>query len=158
MGIDLILFLQQLVVFIVFAFIFNKYFVKNLMSLLSERQKKIDESLDYAEKMKDEYAKIELKAKEEISKAQKESLLIIEKTKASALKEAEKIKTEASREAQKIIETSKKNLENEKAELQRSIQGYVSSAVQATLEEIAIKASQKEIEESVTNAIDNLKV
>src|SRR3990167_7186916 len=103
LGINLNLIIQQVVVFIVFIYLFNKFLLSKILKMIEQRDNKITEGLSYAEKMQQEYKNLEEKTIEEIEKAKKEASKIVEDTKTASIKIGNELKAKAKIDAEAII-------------------------------------------------------
>lgn len=135
LGIDIKLFIAQLVNFIIVLFVVWKWIVKPLGKTLSERQEKIESGLKNATYMEEEKQKFETWKKDEMQKVRNEA----EKVLKTASDTAEKIKQEtvnsAQTQADKIIEQAKTAVENEKTQMLKE--------VKANVAELVVMASEK---------------
>lgn len=99
---------------LVFLFFMNKYLVPPIMKALNERESRIKDSLESAEKA---LAKAEQISKDN-EKALKDAELNAQKIRKQALEDAEMIRTEkiekAKQEAEKVLENARNTIEQEK--------------------------------------------
>jgi F-type H+-transporting ATPase subunit b len=111
----------QLIAFIIFVAVCMKYVWPVLMSALSERQEKIAESLDAAERAERDLAQAQqmaeeakqtskLQASEIIDQANKRANQIIDEAKSAAHAEASRIKTAAQAEIEQEVNRAKEVL------------------------------------------------
>lgn len=149
LGIEPIQLLTQIFNFVVMLVLLTKFLYKPVLRALSERRKKIQEGLAYADKMQEELEKSDKKRQEVIDKAKDEARKIIEESKKSGkLLEAE-IVEKAHKEAGAILEKGRKELEMEKTEMERELRGntveIAQTWVETVLGDVLSAKNQKEI-------------
>jgi len=153
LGVDLKLFIAQIVNFALFFFIFKKFIAKPFANFLSDEAKK--------DKDKDKMLN-ELKTKEENmiasqnkAKAQmkKELDMAIKKSKEEALTFKKTLIADAKIEAEKLVEKAKKQIEVEKSQADREIKKKIidlsTMIVDQGLEKYLDKNSMKEINKNI---------
>jgi len=156
LGINFNLILQQVIVFLVFYYLFNKFLLQKLLQIVEKREDKIKEGLDYAEKMQQEYQKLEDKTAEELEKARKKATEIIEETKLASAKIGEEIKEKAKSDAEEIIERAKIQLEKDRIELRNNVKNDVAKILESALSKIALEATEESKRKSIEQAIKEL--
>src|SRR3990167_4874990 len=103
LGVQLIPLLLQGFNFLLLLFILKKYLYKPVLKILQERKKKIEEGLEFSEKMRAELGKSEKKAAEITDKARLEAQKIISQAKSDAKKKENEILSAAENEASEKI-------------------------------------------------------
>ena len=156
LGINLNLIIQQIVVFIVFFYLFNKFLLDKLLKIVEKRKHKINEGLEYAEKMQQEYQNLEEKTKEEIEKAKKEASKIIEDTRLTAVKIGNEMKAKATTDAEGIVKQAKLQLDKDRQELKETIKQDVSEIIESALTKIGLEATTENKKKSIEQAIEQL--
>ena len=156
LGINLNLIIQQIVVFIVFFYLFNKFLLGKLLKIVEKREHKINEGLEYAEKMQQEYQNLEKKTKEEIEKAKKEASKIIEDTRLTAVKIGNEMKAKATTDAEGIVKQAKLQLDKDRKELKETIKQDVSEIIESALTKIGLEATTENKKKSIEQAIEQL--
>ncbi|MBI2616978.1 F0F1 ATP synthase subunit B [Candidatus Gottesmanbacteria bacterium] len=122
LGIQPVQLLTQAINFLIMLFVLQKLLYKPIMKALEERRKKIEEGLNYTEKVKLELEKVEKKKGELLDEAKKEVRSIIEEGKISGKKVADEIIAKASGEAKEIVEKGKRDVEIERKEMETHLQ------------------------------------
>lgn len=136
LGIEPVQLLTQIFNFVVMLLLLTKFLYKPILRVLSERRKKIQEGLEYAEKMNEELEKTDKKRQEVIEKAKEDGRKIIEESKKSGkLLEAEIIE-KAHKEAGAILEKGRKELEMERGEMERQLRGNTVEIAQTWVETV----------------------
>jgi len=156
LGVNLNLILQQVVVFVIFVYLFNRFLLKKLVEIINKREEKIQQGLEFADKMQNEYSSLEEKTNIEIEKARKEASKLIEETKQAAEKIAIDIKNDASKQATSIIEESKKQLEKDREELRSNMNKEIAEILEESLTKIGLSASDEEKKKSIGDAIKEI--
>lgn len=156
LGINLNLIIQQVVVFIVFIYLFNKFLLGKILKMIEQRDNKITEGLSYAEKMQQEYKNLEEKTKEEIEKAKKEASKIVEETKTASVQIGNEMKNKAKLDAEAIIEQAKLQLNKDRNELNSSIKKDVAEILTNALDKLGLEATDENKKKSIEQAIEQL--
>lgn len=123
LGINFKLLLAQIVNFLVLLLILKKFLYKPILQFLDERKKKIEESLQNAEKINKELARIADERKQIVHQASLEAMRIIAESKRVAQEQKEEIIDEAKRKAQeelrKGVTLARQELEKARSELRQ---------------------------------------
>lgn len=135
LGINWKLFVAQLINFAIILFIFWRWVVKPLGRALTERQKKIEQSLKTAEAMEQEKINLEKTKIEEMRKARNEAEEIIKSATTAAEQMKSKIVAEAHDQATKLAEQTRLQLASEKEKIIKE--------AKAELAEVVVTASEK---------------
>lgn len=127
-----------LISMLVFLFIMGKYAVPPILKALNDREKRIKDSLESAEKA---IAKAE-RISEDNKKALKEAEIKAQKIRKEALEEAEVLRTnkidKAKKEASKLLEDARKTIDKEKKQALSELRDEVA--------ELAVKSASMIIE------------
>lgn len=154
MGIDLKMFILQLVnlaiVFIVLWFLILKPITKKM----AERQKTIDEGLSNSQKIEQMLKKSEADYKDQMHTAKAEANQILEKAKLDAELTAESIKKNTRNDIDQMTLTAKKNIDDEKQKMVANFKNEASDIVVLALKKIVSdnfdsSKDKKEIEEAL---------
>lgn len=149
LGISPIQLATQIINFIIFAFVLRKLLYKPLLKLLEERKRKIQEGLEYTEKMKKEVEESENKRIEIIDKAKGEARKIIDEAKRAAKTVENEILHKASKESESYMEKAKKEIawraEEMKKEMQKETIEVATAIVERVLSQVLDETSQKVI-------------
>lgn len=121
LGIEPIQLLTQTFNFLVLVFILGKFLYKPILKKLEERRKKIEEGLQYTEKMKKALEENEKKRQEIINKAKDEARTIVEEGKKTGKKVEAEIIEKAHKEAKEIVERGGKELELERQQMEKQL-------------------------------------
>ncbi len=153
MEIDIKQLLFQVFNFSLLVFLLNKYLYNPILNLLKQREKKINEGLQAAEKNLQEEQELEKKKKRELTQARKKALAIIEaakkeakEKKAQILKEA---KLEAQKEAQDIIRKAEEQLARQEKEFDKKLGQLVVATTEKLLQQHLSSAEIKKITQSM---------
>lgn len=142
---------------ILFLIVMGKYAVPLIMGALSEREERIKDSLESAEKA---LAKAEQISKEN-DKALREAEVKAQKIRKEALEDAEVLRSEkiekAKKDAAKILEDARNNIEQEKKRALTELRDEVAElAVQAASRIIHAELDEKKNKELVDSFINDL--
>lgn len=137
------------VTFILLLLILKKVAWKPILSALDERENKIKESLEKAEKAKDEAQRILYENQANLAKAGEESKKIVEQGRIYAEKLKEQLVKESKDQAQKILNEATAEIERKKeaafSELKSQIADLVVQATEKVLGETVDKNIHKKI-------------
>lgn len=146
-----------LISMLVFLYIMGKYAVPPILQALSEREQRIKDSLESAEKA---IAKAE-RISEENKKALKEAEIKAQKIRKEAIEEAEMLRTEkiekAKKDASKLLEDARKTIEQEKKQALSELRNEVAElAIKSASMIIEAELDQKKNKKLVDNFIGDL--
>jgi F-type H+-transporting ATPase subunit b len=135
------LFFWQLVIFVALIFLLRKFAWKPILSAVEERENKISDALDLAEKTKLEMTQLKSQNEELIKKAREERDQILNtarETKEQIISEA---RDKAAQEAEKLVATARETIQLERQKAITEIKNQV-----ATLSlEVAEKLVKKDL-------------
>lgn len=154
LGLNLPLFLIQLLNFAAVALILWFLILKPLTKKMSERQKLIEESLAKAQKMDENLKNSEENKKRALMEARREGERIISASEDQAKKIGEEILEKTKKQAGQIVSAAKKQVEEEKSRMLAEIKGQTAELVVAVVEKILqermnLEKDQKFIEEKI---------
>jgi F-type H+-transporting ATPase subunit b len=145
-GFDKSLFLSQLIGFFIVAFLLHRFAFKPLQTLLAERQKRIADSLEAAERMKADLAKADEERKRVLLEAGQQATKIIEEARAAAASLSEQERQKAVADAQNILtkarEAGEAELSRLKGELRKEFGRLVVQAAARSTGDV-LTADQK---------------
>ncbi len=146
-----------LISMLVFLFIMGKYAVPPILQALNEREQRIKDSLESAEKA---IAKAE-RISEDNKKALKEAELKAQKIRKEAIEEAELLRAEriekAKKDASKLLEDARKSIEQEKKQAMSELRNEVAElAVKSASMIIEAELDQEKNKKLVDNFIGDL--
>ena len=102
LGIDVRWFLSQLINFTVLLFILQQFLYKPVLKMLHERQERIRDSMDYAERVKKESERAEGEYQKKIEESRREAQAIITRATQQAERAREDVLAKARDEAREI--------------------------------------------------------
>lgn len=127
LGINLAWFLTQLVNVILILVILRQLAFKPVFQMLESRKRRIQESLDYAEKIKQESAQQQQDFERRLAEARQEAAKASESAQAAAQKERETILAQARVEARQIVDQAKQQIEYERSQMLAEVREHVVS-------------------------------
>ena len=127
--------------FLLLLFILKKYLYKPVLKILQERKKKIEEGLEFSEKMRAELGKSEKKAAEITDKARLEAQKIISQAKSDAKKKENEILSAAENEASEKIARANKEI------------GSMKQKMEIDLHKKAVEIASKMLEKMINSAL-----
>ncbi len=134
--VDVKLLIAQVVNFAIVFVVLYYFGIKPLMKILTERSKKIEDSLKNSEKIEKELAKTQVKREEVIKKAKQEANAILaEVEKKSDVRKAEMM-AKAKEEIENIVTKTKEDLEVEKKIMIKHVKEEAAEMITTSLEKI----------------------
>ena len=131
-GVDWPHFIAQCISFIIVAGLLYKFAYKPVLAVLEERRKKIEESLQAADKTKKELANAQAKAQEILNQASAQGLKMIEEARAAAAKVQETETQKAIAAATDIVTKARQATEAEHARMLAELRREVGRLVVTT--------------------------
>jgi F-type H+-transporting ATPase subunit b len=141
LGINLKIFIAQLVNFVVVLLVLWKFAYKPIVDLLDKRAKKVEESVKQAEHIEKRVQEIEDEQHEVIAKAKSEASQILEKGREDAEKQKTAFIAKTKDEVAQVVQKGKEQLKNEKEQMIRE--------AKEDIVKIAVAASEKILKETV---------
>ena len=138
-GVDLPHFAAQCVSFGIVAFLLQRYAYKPILAVLEERKKRIQESLENAEKIKRELASAQTKAHEIMVQAGQEASKMIEEARAAATKVQEQETRKAIAAAQSIVDKAQQATRAEQVRMLADLRREVGRLVVETTAKVTGK-------------------
>jgi F-type H+-transporting ATPase subunit b len=138
-GVDWAHFGAQCISFGIVAFLLHRYAYKPILTVLAERQHRIKDSLDNAEKIKQELANAQSKAREIMVQAGAEANKVIEEARAAAAKVQEQETQKAIAAAQAIVDKARQATEAEHARMLGELRREVGRLVVETTAKVTGK-------------------
>ncbi|OGG04467.1 ATP synthase F0 subunit B [Candidatus Gottesmanbacteria bacterium RBG_16_37_8] len=136
LGIQPIPLLLQVINFLLLLLLLKKFLYAPILQMLKDRRKKIEEGLEFGEKMKVEFDKSEKKRSEIVNKGKIEAQKIVEEARKTAKKKEEELIDKAEKEAAEIIERAEKELAVMKEKLEKDIHGKAIEVAQRLVEKL----------------------
>jgi F-type H+-transporting ATPase subunit b len=160
-GINLQLLVAFLINFLILFGLLTAVLYKPVLKMLDERQAKIKESLDQAEKIKEQTARSEEQVKSAIEAARKEGQSIIAQASGIAEKMKEEAKDGARKEAEAIITKAKDDIKLERdksiAELRREFANLTVLAAEKVIKETLDTQKHKKLINEVLEQSNSFK-
>ncbi len=117
----------QMIAFAIFVWFCMKFVWPPLIGAINERQRKIEEGLNAAEKAKADLASAEQKAEAEFAAAKTEAAAIIDKANRTASQMIEDAKEQARVESERIISAAHSTVEQEVAQTREQLRSQVAA-------------------------------
>jgi len=156
-GFNWILFISQIVSFLVVAGLLYKFAYGPILKVLEERRQKIAESLANAEKIKAQLADAEARHAEILARANQEAQKLIEEARASAASLAEKRQQQAIADAEAIATKTRQALALERdrafADLRAEVARLVIGATAKVTGKVLTPDDQQRLSAEVTREI-----
>lgn len=142
--IEVNLLIAQIVNFTIVLFVLYKFAYGPILKTLNERTKKIEKGLSDAEKAGKKLNEITIKEKEVLADAKKEAQNIIKTAEDQAKANAMSIVLEARNQNEKLLETTKKQIEQEKDKMIIAVKSEIGDLVIAATEKILAEKIDKQ--------------
>lgn len=146
LGIDWRLLIAQIVNFLVLFFVLTKFAFKPLIKMLDERSRRIEQSLEEAEKIKKMHEEASEGKEAIILEARASAQDIISQSKKQADELRQKLTTEAQEEVGKMLESGRESLVVMKEKMSQELQKEVG--------ELVIEATRKVLVGTVDQKVD----
>ena len=157
-GFEPILFIAQIVNFLILAVIFKKFLYKPILKVLSERKHAIEKGLKDAEIAAKDRESAQAQKEVNITKAGREAEKILEDTKKAADLMREKILSETKNESDKIIAEAKKQVDLQMEDMEKRAKKASLDNSLALLEKVMEKMFTKDERDKIlTRSIKVLK-
>lgn len=131
----------QMIAFAIFVWFCMKFVWPPLIGAINERQRKIEEGLNAAEKAKADLASAEKRAEQEFATAKTEAASIIERANKTANKMIEDAKEQARIEGERIIASAHASVEQEVAKARKNLSEQVA--------DLAVLGAEKILQDKV---------
>jgi F-type H+-transporting ATPase subunit b len=138
-GVDWPHFIAQCISFIIVAGLLYKFAYKPVLAVLAERRKKIEESLQAADKMKKELANAQAKAQEILNQANAQGAKMIEEARTAAAQVQERETQKAIAAATDIVNKARQASEAEHARMLADLRREVGRLVVTTTSKVTGK-------------------
>lgn len=153
------LFFWQTVLFLALLFLLRKYAWKPILNAVNEREEKIADSLELAEKTKAEIETLKAQNADLLKEARAERDAMIKDAKVTASKMVEDAKSTAKEEGAKMIASAKSVINAEKtsaiAELKNTVAAFsIEIAEKVVREDLSSDAKQKALAEKLVEDIN----
>ncbi len=149
--VDVRLLVAQAVNFIIVFVVLYYFGIRPLMKILSERSKKIEDSLKNSEKIEHELERAQVKREEIIKKAKQEANYILEEVEKKAEGRKREMMAKAKEEIENIVAKTKEDLEVEKKIMIKHVKEEAGEMVASALEKILGEKIDSGIDKSYIN-------
>lgn len=143
LGINFQVLISQAVNFLILFGLLSWLLYKPVLKMLTDREKKVKDASDLAEKTRMDSEKISQEMQGKLEQAKKSAQEIITLSQDTAQKEGQKIISNAKKESEEIINKSQKQLEVERAELRIQLRKEIASLTVATVSKVLGKKIEK---------------
>lgn len=113
-----------IIIFVILVLLLGKLLWKPILKAVAEREKRIRDALEGAERAKAEAAQALEEQKKVIEQQRKETAALIAKAREEAREEGERLLQKAKAEAVELTERARRQIEEEKAAVLREIRAY----------------------------------
>lgn len=141
LGINLKIFLAQLINFLLVLLVLWKWVYQPIVKLLDQRTQRVEKSMRQADEIEQRMASVEQEQKLVVGQAKAEAVVILEQAKAEAETRKKELLANAKQEVQKVIAQGKEQLQAEKQNMVRE--------AKAELVELAVASAKKILEDAV---------
>lgn len=157
LGINPVLLITQIINFSILLFLLSKFLYKPIIKSLDDRKRKIQEGLNYTEKMKNEYDKLEEIKKKRLYQTDKEAAAVIKKAEERTKTEYNKIIIAAKEEARKIVIEEKKEWDKKQKQIEKRLQQETAElAIMVASSVIKDLIDEKEQSKLIKQAMQNI--
>jgi len=157
LGINLKLFIAQLVHFTIILLVFWKWIYGPVVKMLDKRSETIEKSVQQAKEVEERVAKLESERQEIISASKIEASHRIEEAQGTAEVRKTEILNQAKAEVEKVVKSGKEQLVKEKeAMILEARQEIVEVAVAAAKQILKEAVSEKDSKKIAEQAVDKL--
>lgn len=136
LGIEPIQLLTQVFNFVVMVILLTKFLYRPIIQNLEARKKKIEEGLEFAEKMKTEMERLDKQRQAVLGQAKEEARRIIEEGKKAGKALEGQIVAKANQEATEIVEKGKREVERERGEMENALKTKTVDVAQSMVEKL----------------------
>lgn len=158
-GIEPLLFVAQIVNFLVIFYILKRFAYKPVLTVLKQREDSIKKGVKQAEEARILLEKAEEKEKQIRKNAQTQAKLLLEKTRDEQVRILNEARDEGKREMESMLEEARKQIAFETREAEKRLMAHVSEVavlfLKQSLTEVLTDEDKKEI---IDKTIKRLKV
>ena len=153
LGLNLKLFIAQLINFAVILLVLWKWAYKPLLKILHKRQQKIEESVENAQKIETRLGQTEQEYQKKMADARHDAMVIINRAEEDAQEHAMEIRKKNEEEVKKLIKTAKAHIATEKENAKQEIRTHAAQLVAAATAKLLEQEVDKEKSEAVIQKI-----
>lgn len=155
LGINLQLFVAQMIHFIIVLLIFWKWIYGPIVNILDKRAETIDKGLSDAKLVEERLTKLEDDRTTIIAEAKKEATTLLEQSKDTADAREKKMVDKAKAEVNNVVQEGKRRLNQEKEAMMRDAKEEIALiAIAAAKKVVAGSIDEKTSQKIATDAID----
>lgn len=141
--------IAQVVNFLILVYILKRFAYRPLMGVLEERQKKVADNIDFAERERQEAQQLKLEYQQKLAEARTQAQAIVEKAEKLAIENKEEILKEARLESARILKTVQAEVARERELALAQLRGEVIALSMAA----AGKIIEKNIDDETNAAL-----
>ncbi len=141
LGINLKIFIAQLVNFVLVLLVLWKWVYQPLVKLLDERSKRIEQSMKHAEEIEEKMKSVEEEQGRLLSEAKASAAAVMEQAREDAERRKSEMLHLAKEEVQRVVVQGKEQLRSEKQQMIRE--------AKVEMAEIAVEAAKRVLQESI---------
>lgn len=141
--------IAQVVNFLILVYILKRFAYRPLMGVLEERQKKVADTIDFAERERQEAQQLKLEYQQKLAEARTQAQAIVEKAEKLAIENKEEILKEARLESARILKTVQAEVARERELALAQLRGEVIALSMAA----AGKIIEKNIDDETNAAL-----
>lgn len=154
LGINLKLFIAQLINFAVILFVLWRWAYRPLLRIMHDRQKTIAEGLDNAKKIETRLGQTEQEYREKINAAKKEAVALIEQGKKDAEARAVIMKKKTEEDMKVLLTSARAQINAEKDASLRAVREHAAALITETVRRVVSeKMSTQENEEFIRSVL-----
>jgi F-type H+-transporting ATPase subunit b len=142
LGINLKIFIAQLINFVIVLFVLWKWAYTPLVRLLDQRSERIEKSMKQADEIEKRIKKVAEDQKRIVNQAKTEAAIILDQARADADRRKKELLEGAKAEVQRVVTQGKEQLRIEKADMLRD--------AKSEIVDLALAAATKVLKESIT--------
>lgn len=155
LGIDIKLFIAQLINFGILLFVLYRFAYKPVLKMLEDRTEKIEKGLADAEASTKKLEEIAQKEKDVLVEARKQAKEIIEKAEVQARVNRDEIIAVAKDESQRILDQAQKITNEQKVHMVNEVKSEVAQLVAIALEKVIDEKMDPAKDQAIINKVIN---
>lgn len=158
LGIEPGLIIAQIVNFAIVALVLWKFAYKPVVDMLERRRKKIEQSINEAERIEQEREDLNKEIAAKLDEAKKTATQIIEDAKKAGADLATEMRADAEKEYKRMVEAASKEIEAKRDEVKSEIQAETTKLVVMALEKVSketidTKTNEKMVEKTMKELV-----
>lgn len=153
LGVNWKMLISQGVNFLLLVVLLKWLLYKPVLKLLNERQQKISDFMELAEKTKKEAAELEEKNRQKIDEAKKQVREYLEEAKTQAKEEAQKIHEDAQVEAKKFTDKARQEIISDREKMVRDLKSELADLILLASGKLTRKTIKPEIQKELVDEV-----